>query len=246
MLKRNYRTTRELAAAAASFLAAGGGEDAESLTPDCTSSGPRPLLAAFEDDKDLTVRVAAYLKSTCLRQRLKVQTAAVLVPKNAAGPALAQALTRLGVSAQFMQGTTLDLDADVVKVLTYHSAKGLEFPTVVLTGLEADVLPRVLRRANAEEQEEEERHSRRLVFVGITRAMQNPTRDLPPCPAVAIHRRTGPKLVGPAGRTDPGPFICGSCDGLAAEQVFLAFLECGGSCRPTSSYVTKCDVRLRR
>jgi superfamily I DNA/RNA helicase len=72
-----------------------------------------------------------------------------------------------------MASAELDLDADVVKVLTFHSAKGLEFPTVVVTGLAAGVLPRVLRGAEAEEREEEERCSRRLVFVGMTRAMRN-------------------------------------------------------------------------
>lgn len=63
---------------------------------------------------------------------------------------------------------SLDPEAGKVSLLTLHSAKGLEFPAVVIVGLEENILPheRALRDNNFRELEEE----RRLLFVGITRA----------------------------------------------------------------------------
>ena len=61
----------------------------------------------------------------------------------------------------------LDDDASYVTLMTLHSAKGLEFSSVFLTGLEEGVFPH--SRALAEESELEE--ERRLAYVGITRAI---------------------------------------------------------------------------
>jgi len=71
-----------------------------------------------------------------------------------------------------MKGAELDLSAGVVKVLTLHSAKGLEFPLVVIHGLREGTLPRIPRDMPAAEAEEEKQSHRRLLFVGITRAMR--------------------------------------------------------------------------
>ena len=62
----------------------------------------------------------------------------------------------------------LDRDADCVVMMTIHSAKGLEFPTVFLVGAEEGIFPGLKSIGEPEEMEEE----RRLCYVAITRAMQ--------------------------------------------------------------------------
>ncbi|MBK8756732.1 MAG: DNA helicase PcrA [Actinomycetales bacterium] len=59
-------------------------------------------------------------------------------------------------------------DAGVVTLMTLHTAKGLEFPVVFLTGLEDGTFPHLRSLGDPKELEEE----RRLAYVGITRARE--------------------------------------------------------------------------
>lgn len=75
--------------------------------------------------------------------------------------------------ADFLQEVSLltDLDSDDedtsrVSLMTIHSAKGLEFPTVFIVGLEENIFPSPMSAASPRELEEE----RRLLYVAITRA----------------------------------------------------------------------------
>jgi DNA helicase II / ATP-dependent DNA helicase PcrA len=81
-----------------------------------------------------------------------------------------------GSLADFLEQVSLVADADqvpdgedhggVVTLMTLHTAKGLEFPVVFLTGLEENVFPHQRSVGDDKELEEE----RRLAYVGITRA----------------------------------------------------------------------------
>ncbi len=62
-----------------------------------------------------------------------------------------------------------DVNADVVKLMTIHSAKGLEFPVVFVGGLEETLFPNAMSINTREELEEE----RRLFYVAVTRAQKH-------------------------------------------------------------------------
>lgn len=80
----------------------------------------------------------------------------------------------------FLERVSLVADADeipdsaeaeeqgVVTLMTLHTAKGLEFPVVFLTGMEDGTFPHLRSLGDAKELEEE----RRLAYVGITRARE--------------------------------------------------------------------------
>ncbi|WP_029110135.1 DNA helicase PcrA [Mycobacterium sp. URHD0025] len=79
-----------------------------------------------------------------------------------------------GVLAQFLERVSLVADADeipedgagVVTMMTLHTAKGLEFPAVFVTGWEDGMFPHMRALGDPDELSEE----RRLAYVGITRA----------------------------------------------------------------------------
>ncbi|MGW7274210.1 DNA helicase PcrA [Streptomyces sp. NPDC054864] len=84
-----------------------------------------------------------------------------------------------GTLSEFLERVALVADSDqipdeeddgsgVITLMTLHTAKGLEFPVVFLTGMEDGVFPHMRALGQVKELEEE----RRLAYVGITRARE--------------------------------------------------------------------------
>ncbi|MFI6289422.1 DNA helicase PcrA [Streptomyces sp. NPDC051018] len=132
-----------------------------------------------------------------------------------------------GTLAEFLEQVALVADSDqipdedeegsgVITLMTLHTAKGLEFPVVFLTGMEDGVFPHMRALGQTKELEEE----RRLAYVGITRARERlyltrssmrsawgqpsynpPSRFLEEIPGRHLEwKRTGP-MAAPAGPT---------------------------------------------
>jgi DNA helicase-2/ATP-dependent DNA helicase PcrA len=88
-----------------------------------------------------------------------------------AEPTLGDFLERVALVADSDQIPDQPQDGDdsgVVTLMTLHTAKGLEFPVVFLTGLEDGVFPHMRSLGDQTELEEE----RRLAYVGLTRARE--------------------------------------------------------------------------
>ncbi|TNF02222.1 MAG: DNA helicase II [Gammaproteobacteria bacterium] len=80
-------------------------------------------------------------------------------------PSLPQFLDQAALDAGDRQA---EAGEDAVQLMTLHSAKGLEFPLVILAGMEENLFPHRMSVEEPGRLEEE----RRLAYVGITRAMQ--------------------------------------------------------------------------
>jgi len=166
ILKLNYRNTAEVLALAmhcAQGLLADRPETEDALPTVMPTSagrrGPVPVLLlahhAHEEALWISERVAQAISAGRAPGDV-----AILFRTRDRMPDCAKLLRQRGVAVQSMaESKTMDWQSASVKLITLHSAKGLEFPLVVLVGL--DAMPR------ADESLDE---ALRLLYVGMTRA----------------------------------------------------------------------------
>jgi DNA helicase-2/ATP-dependent DNA helicase PcrA len=122
--------------------------------------GPRVVLEAILD----RTGYAAELENTrSLEAQGRLENLAELVGVAGEHESIEEFLEAVSLVAD--QDELTDDDSSVV-LMTLHTAKGLEFPTVFIVGLEDGVFPHLRSLGEPDELEEE----RRLCYVGITRA----------------------------------------------------------------------------
>lgn len=147
----------------------------EVLTSILKESGYLPELQASTDPQDLT-RIENLEELVAVAQEFVAAANTVDLDEDtesslAAGmpepdDSLAAFLERVALVADSDQVPDHDESAGVVTLMTLHTAKGLEFDTVFLTGMEEGIFPHMRAMTDPKELEEE----RRLAYVGITRA----------------------------------------------------------------------------
>ncbi|MEU2347366.1 DNA helicase PcrA [Modestobacter sp. NPDC049651] len=136
-----------------------------------TGSGPAALLESILDRTGYLTELSA---STDPQDEGRVdnlnELVSVAAEFEAANPGgtVTEFLEQVSLVADADQIPVTGDDAGVVTLMTLHTAKGLEFPVVFLTGLEDGVFPHLRALGDPKELEEE----RRLAYVGITRAQQ--------------------------------------------------------------------------
>jgi len=166
-------------------LASGTGDpDIRRLPIDADAEPTLARAAAFAarlaDDRDaLLARIAAEglepVLEACMDEllpsgdaELRTGTAAEMLRETAreAGPNLDGFLRRLDLSPFESEG---GIRSEKVRLLTFHAAKGLEFPVVFIAGAEEGITP--LARSGGSDGTVDEDEERRLFYVAVTRAM---------------------------------------------------------------------------
>jgi len=170
ILRCNHRTTREIMDAIRPLLVHYERVDLETWEDTVpVRSGPRPELRYASGDE---VRIVSrwLIQVVAEEPGLDMAHTAVLCPTNKDCRNVAGGLEASGLRARHMTGDSVDLRYDGIKVMTMHSAKGLQFPIVAVVGLEEGKLP--FTDANNPEQREDTDQRRRVFFVACSRAMR--------------------------------------------------------------------------
>ncbi len=169
VLRRNYRTTREIWRAVQQLAPEGESADRETLEAEPVYSGPHPEYLAARDVAHRREQLNRYLFEALRRERLSAGCAAVLCHTNQELQVLqGQIDPRLHPRA--MASAEVDLGHPGVKIMTMHAAKGLQFPIVAIVGLEAGRFP--TNPGSEATRKEHVDRQRRLLFVACTRAVR--------------------------------------------------------------------------
>lgn len=173
ILRRNYRNTEQIAIACATILQGTEAGDEECLVQEPSAhQGDIPtLLLADKRDKEIQT-IREFLTNAARQFRLPIHGSAILCPNQQLCQEIAQRLTSIGINAEFISGKKLDINKPSIKVLTIHSAKGLEFPFVVMVGLNQGLLPYLRPNLPLDEVPVALNEQRRLFYVGCSRAMR--------------------------------------------------------------------------
>ena len=173
LLKRNYRNTEQIIVACATILEGTSAGDADCLAQEPSAyQGEIPTIILTDSVEQESRLIHSFFIEAAKRCRLPLHGGAVLCPTKELGKEIAQRLVRQGVEAEFVAGNDIDLSATYIKVMTLHSAKGLEFPYVAVVGLREGILPYRGADLPEDEMKSVSDEQRRLFYVGCSRAMR--------------------------------------------------------------------------
>jgi superfamily I DNA/RNA helicase len=166
--EQNYRNSKEIAdlAIAISKLPCFK-QDADLVVPkQPTASGPKPVLIEFQNEQQELGWIIQ--NAIALAEN---ETVAILIRTREHVNSIINTLWREGIRAQELHGDMNGWDnSPGVSVGTFHSAKGLEFDSVMVPYCNADRMPSPDKIAALEDRDEALSEEVKLIYVAVTRA----------------------------------------------------------------------------
>lgn len=174
-LKKNFRNTRQIAETAAALNAYNehikmSGEYVDPLFTN--RQGPWPVLLQCDITDRETKAIAEKVLDLAGDNEFRLSDFAVLCPTVQLCNAVKSKFDQLNIPCILRDDEQFDILEDKIKVLTIHSAKGLEFPVAFITGLHNGMLPNLIKSVDDEEAGIALERERTLLYVAITRAAE--------------------------------------------------------------------------
>jgi len=174
-LKRNFRNTRQIAETSAALNAYNqhvklSGEYVDPLFTN--RQGPWPVLLQCDITERETKAIAEKILDLAGDNQFRLSDFAVLCPTVQQCNSVKAKFDQLGIPCILRDDEKFDILEDRIKVLTIHSAKGLEFPVVFIIGLHNGILPNPIKSIDDEEAEIAIERERTLLYVAMTRSAE--------------------------------------------------------------------------
>ncbi|MDF1573206.1 MAG: 3'-5' exonuclease [Bacteroidales bacterium] len=164
-LRRNYRTSNEILSAARNMMSA------EPVWQDnepfyCNQSGLRPIHTHCSDRKEQDEELVKLILN--LDEKFKLEDVAITCRFNSDLERIGDKLREAGIESEKIDRNTKQYNKESVKLLTFHSFKGLESDVVIIPELNDDHFPYF--PPGKEDDEEQAFQERKLLYVAMTRA----------------------------------------------------------------------------
>ena len=168
-LRRNYRTTVEIWDAVKKLAPIDDETDKETLEVESFYTGPFPILARCSSRDNLKVQLNSLLRESLNSERITASSVAILCPTNNMARDF-QNLLDPQFNTKYMGSHSVDLSHPGAKIMTMHAAKGLEFPIVVILGIDQWTIHK--SKTSDLDKKEAIYKNQRLFFVACSRAMR--------------------------------------------------------------------------
>jgi len=164
-LRRNYRASNEILSAARNMMSA------EPIWQDnepfyCNQSGLRPIHTSCKDSNEQDEELAKLILN--LKKNFDLEDVAITCRFNSDLERIGTRLREAGIETEKIDRNTKQYSKDSVKLLTFHSFKGLESEVVIIPELNNDRFPYF--PTGKEQDEEQAFQERKLLYVAMTRA----------------------------------------------------------------------------
>jgi len=171
ILAKNFRNTRQILEAARHILEGCGDLKVENefIPPTSTHRpGPKPILVQYEHAQEATRYVIEQVIKLCQSGKYRPGDIAILARFEAPFRSLAKSLAKEKIPYKHFRDR-FDILENQVKLVTMHSAKGLEFPVVFMIDLRDKHIPYI---KSPETTEADVAQERKLFYVSMTRAAE--------------------------------------------------------------------------
>jgi superfamily I DNA/RNA helicase/mRNA-degrading endonuclease RelE of RelBE toxin-antitoxin system len=172
-LAKNFRNTHQILEAARHILDGCGDLKLENeyIPPTSTHRlGPKPVLAQYDENNEAILFVVRTIIKLCQSEKYRPGDIAILARNDDLSlSALRKLLAKENIPWVHFRDEQFEILENQVKLLTMHSAKGLEFPVVFLIDLREGIIPYITSR---ETEEADLAQERKLFYVSMTRASE--------------------------------------------------------------------------
>lgn len=176
LLRKNYRNSRRILDAAWQLIKDDKQKPEDHIEPEkATREGRPPIIYMTPNKSDQQKKaIKEIIINLHKNNEYRLGDISVLTLKNDDVDGITFYLNNLGIPVCRFRDNEFDIFENNIKVITFHSAKGLEFPVVILANVDEGNFPlnHIAKIDDEDEKEMEMRLNRQLLYVGMTRASE--------------------------------------------------------------------------